>query len=67
MENQKMPIEWAMREARRKLWEIIQNNQLGAGINRMIFQEIADRLAMEEQAIIRKAEAESEREQEENG
>jgi len=59
-QNQKMPIEWAMKETRRKLWEVIQTNQLGAGINRMIFQEIADRLAMEEQQIIMQAEMEKE-------
>lgn len=55
---EKTPVELAIWRTRQKLWEVIQENQLGAAINRMIFQEIADRLALEEQQIIKNMEAE---------
>lgn len=66
MEENKKLVEVAIWETRQKLWDIIKSNQLGAAINRLIFQEIADRLALEEQQIVKKAKTEK-REQKGSG
>lgn len=48
----KPPIEWAIQQTQHRLIQTIRESQLGAGISRMILQELLDQLVKEERQII---------------